>query len=174
MFLLCFSPSEQYRALHYFFVASSFWGFIFFDLLYIAVVINYSSQCQLIIFYIENIKDKVQNKAYKSLNEACKVSVCLCLSVCVSVFDNFIWHTKHSAVCVYVSVCVHVHVCVSVSVCTCMYMCMCVSVYVHVCVCTCTYTCMCVSLSVTVCVCLCLCICMCVYSMYLSVSGYLY
>ena len=82
---LCFSPSERYRAIHYFFVASSFLGFIFFDLLYIAVVINYSSQCQLITFYIENIRDKVQNKAYKSLNEACKVSVCLYLSVCLSV-----------------------------------------------------------------------------------------
>lgn len=48
-------------------------GFAFFDLLYIAVVINYASQCQLLIFYIENIKDKVISKHYKTLTDATKV-----------------------------------------------------------------------------------------------------
>ena len=55
-------------------------GFAFFDLLYIAVVINYVSQCQLLIFYIENIKDKVINKRYKTLTDASKVcDIILCL-----------------------------------------------------------------------------------------------
>ena len=49
-------------------------GFVFFDLLYIAVVINYASQCQMLSFYIDNIVDKVQNKHYKNLNSATKVS----------------------------------------------------------------------------------------------------
>ena len=48
---------------------------MFFDLLYIAVVINYCSQCQLLTYYVENLIDKVQNKKYKNLNDAIKVII---------------------------------------------------------------------------------------------------
>ena len=70
----CFCRSfKTYEGLHYSLVSFSMFGFVFFDLLYIAVVINYASQCQLLTFYIENIKDKVLNKQYKTLSSALKV-----------------------------------------------------------------------------------------------------
>lgn len=62
---------ESYEGLHYFLVIISLIGFIFFDLLYILVIINYVSQCQLIIFFIQSIITSVSNKA-KSLVEATK------------------------------------------------------------------------------------------------------
>ncbi|XP_019856102.1 PREDICTED: uncharacterized protein LOC105313927 [Amphimedon queenslandica] len=61
-----------YDGLHYSLVSFAMLGFVFFDLLYIAVVINYASQCQMLSFYIDNIVDKVQNKHYKNLNTATK------------------------------------------------------------------------------------------------------
>jgi hypothetical protein len=63
---------ETYNGLQYFFVCSSLLGFMFFDLLYIAVVINYTSQCQMLLFYIENIIEKVKAKHYHTLNDATK------------------------------------------------------------------------------------------------------
>ena len=48
-------------------------GFLFFDMLYVAVVINYCTQCQLLHYYVSSIKDKVVNKAYL-LGDAVKVS----------------------------------------------------------------------------------------------------
>lgn len=71
-----FSSRDIYEGLHYAFVCTSMFGFIFFDLLYIAVVINYVSQCQLLSFYIENVTDKVENKRYKTLTDASKVNEC--------------------------------------------------------------------------------------------------
>lgn len=65
-------------------------GFVFFDLLYVAITINYCSQCQLLKYYIENVIDKVQNKKYKSLDRACQVgrlgnisSYVLCIEVTI-------------------------------------------------------------------------------------------
>ena len=86
-----FSPNDTYDGLHYAFVCSSMLGFIFFDLLYIAVVINYVSQCQLLSFYIENVTDKVENKRYKTLTDASKVNDCYCdfLSVMLCMLDDF-------------------------------------------------------------------------------------
>ena len=52
-------------------------GFVCFDLLYIAVVITYTSQSQLLWFYISSVLDKVRTKAY-SLGDAIKVRVCGC------------------------------------------------------------------------------------------------
>ena len=48
-------------------------GFLFFDLLYAAVVINYCTQCQLLHYYVVGIKQKVLNKAYL-LGDAVKVN----------------------------------------------------------------------------------------------------
>ncbi len=62
-----------YSALHYLFISCSLFGFIFFDFLYIAVIINYCLQCQLLTFYVNNIRKQVLSKNYKSLHEACKV-----------------------------------------------------------------------------------------------------
>ena len=73
---LCFflySGETEYRVAHYSLVVFAFFGFLFFDLLYVAVTINYCSQCQLLTFYIENVQDKVRNKKYKDLNLASKV-----------------------------------------------------------------------------------------------------
>ena len=62
-----------YTVVHYSLVIFAYFGFLFFDLLYIAVTINYCSQCQLLTFYIDNIQDKVRNKKYDNLNLAMKV-----------------------------------------------------------------------------------------------------
>ena len=47
-------------------------GFIFFDLLYVAVMINYISQCQLLHYFVINVTEKVRHKAY-GLGDAIKV-----------------------------------------------------------------------------------------------------
>ena len=89
--LSSFYRSENgYTSLHFFLVVISLIGFLFFDLLYIAVTINYCSQCQLLTFYIENVLDKVRNKKYRDLNLASQVSKD-CVDTC--------------------NVVVHVHVC---------------------------------------------------------------
>ncbi len=64
---------DDYKIVHYLLVVFAYFGFLFFDLLYIAVTINYCSQCQLLTFYIDNIQDKVRNKKYDNLNLAIKV-----------------------------------------------------------------------------------------------------
>jgi hypothetical protein len=56
----------------YFFVAFSLLGFVFFDMVYLSVIVTYASQSELIQFYIMGIIDKVNTKAY-SLEEAMKV-----------------------------------------------------------------------------------------------------
>lgn len=48
-------------------------GFIFFDLLYVAVILNYCSQCTLLHFYVINVCEKIRHKAYP-LGDAVKVS----------------------------------------------------------------------------------------------------
>lgn len=62
-----------YDVRRYILVISALFGFVFFDLLYISVVIYYISQAQLIIYLLRSIKDKVRNKV-TSLGEAVKVS----------------------------------------------------------------------------------------------------
>ena len=54
------------------FVISALLGFVCFDLLYMAVVMMYTSQSQLLRFFISSIIDKVRTKAY-SLGDAIKV-----------------------------------------------------------------------------------------------------
>lgn len=51
--------------LRFSFVIFSIFGFVCFDLLYVAVVINYTSQGQLLLYYIRSIIDRVRNKAYR-------------------------------------------------------------------------------------------------------------
>ena len=65
-------PGEE--VVRFILVISCIVGFIFFDLFYVAAVINYASQCQLLCFYIASIMDKVQDKAY-TLEDAIKVRV---------------------------------------------------------------------------------------------------
>ena len=64
---------SDYNTIHYLLVVIAYFGFLFFDLLYIAVTINYCSQCQLLTFYIDNIQEKVKNKKYDNLNMAITV-----------------------------------------------------------------------------------------------------
>lgn len=47
-------------------------GFLFFDLLYVAVIVNYCSQCQLLHYYVVNVTEKIRHKAY-ALGDAVKV-----------------------------------------------------------------------------------------------------
>lgn len=54
------------------FVLFTLVGFVFFDLLYFAVVIAYVSQGQLIQYYIVSIMEKVRAKTY-SLEDSIKV-----------------------------------------------------------------------------------------------------
>ena len=58
--------------IRYIFVALSLLGFVFFDMVYLSVIITYASQSELIQFYIMGIIDKVSTKAY-SLEDAMKV-----------------------------------------------------------------------------------------------------
>ena len=58
--------------IRYLFVAFSLLGFVFFDMVYLSMIITYASQSELIQFYIMGIIDKVNTKAY-SLEEAMKV-----------------------------------------------------------------------------------------------------
>lgn len=77
--LLPSSPSP----LRYFLVILTLAGYIIVDLVYISVLINYVSQCQLIIVFITSITEGVRNKSL-SLEEASKVCIwchqplCLC------------------------------------------------------------------------------------------------
>ena len=57
------------------FVTSSLLGFMCFDLLHITVVMMYTSQSQLLQFFISSIIDKVRTKAY-SIGDTIKVRVC--------------------------------------------------------------------------------------------------
>eukprot|EP00731_Ephydatia_muelleri_P036876 Em0343g2a len=63
-----------YDVRRYILVISALFGFVFFDLLYISVVIYYISQAQLIIYLLRSIKDKVRNKV-TSLGEAVKLNM---------------------------------------------------------------------------------------------------
>lgn len=65
----------DYKYYHYSFVSMAMVGFEFFDLLYMAVTINFCYQCQLLKYYIENIIEKVQDRKYKSISAACKVRI---------------------------------------------------------------------------------------------------
>lgn len=59
--------------MRYTFVIYSIFGFILFDLLYVAVVLTYMCQAQLLLTYINSVIDKVQTKAY-DLGKAIRVS----------------------------------------------------------------------------------------------------
>lgn len=59
--------------IRYTFVIYSIFGFILFDLLYVAVVLTYMCQAQLLLTYINSVIDKVQTKAY-DLGKAIRVS----------------------------------------------------------------------------------------------------
>lgn len=49
-------------------------GFMFFDLLYVAVILNYCSQCTLLHDYVMNVREKIRQKAYP-LGDAVKVGI---------------------------------------------------------------------------------------------------
>lgn len=60
-----------YNLRRYFLVISALFGFMFFDFLYVSVVVYYISQGELIIYLLRSIKDKVRNKI-GTLDEAVK------------------------------------------------------------------------------------------------------
>ena len=72
----CSTTEHQLREeiLRYSFVIYSVFGFVLFDLLYVAVVLTYVSHAQLLLTYIHSVIDKVQTKAY-DLGKAVRVSV---------------------------------------------------------------------------------------------------
>lgn len=51
-------------------LAFTFFGFIALDLLYVKVIMRYVYRCQMIIYYLQLILDKVENKKYTKQNEA--------------------------------------------------------------------------------------------------------
>ena len=57
----------------YILVISSLFGFFTFDALYGTVVINYVSQCELIIYFLRSVNVKVTTKS-QPLDEAIKVN----------------------------------------------------------------------------------------------------
>ena len=81
VYCIVYRNKSAYDGIHYLLVVLAYFGFMFFDLLFIAVTINYCSQCQLLTFYIDNIQDKVRNKKYDNLHIAIKVRTILELKV---------------------------------------------------------------------------------------------
>ena len=48
-------------------------GFLFFDILYVAVVVNYAAQSEMNIYFLRAITSLVKTKKYDSLETAIKV-----------------------------------------------------------------------------------------------------
>ena len=78
LFFYYYSSSPPVRIV---LVAISLLGFIVFDVAYIAVVINYSMQCQLMIYYLQSICTRIQAKEWE-IDEAIKVCYNLFVFVC--------------------------------------------------------------------------------------------
>lgn len=53
----------------------SIFGFMFFDAVYVAAVVNYAVQSEMNIYLLQSIKIKVLSRKYQSTDEAIKVSV---------------------------------------------------------------------------------------------------
>ena len=107
----------------------SIFGFMFFDAVYVAAVVNYAVQSEMNIYLLQSIKLKVLTRKYESTDEAIKVRCCfvwcksVCASVCVCVCVGGCVHNARTRVCM----CACVRVCV-VHKCLCVYMCVCLYV----------------------------------------------
>ena len=105
----------------------SIFGFMFFDAVYVAAVVNYAVQSEMNIYLLQSIKLKVLTRKYESTDEAIKVRCCfvwcksVCASVCVCVCVGGCVHNARTRVCMCACVCVW---CISACVCTCVYACM--------------------------------------------------
>ena len=99
------SNNTSYQAQRLTFSIFSLVGFMFVDLLYIAVIINYSCQCELLKAYIVNIKVKTRHKSYL-LGDSVKVQ-CASKSIAPSTFCSLLCllSMKHFYVCYVVHVC---------------------------------------------------------------------
>ena len=58
-----------------FLIILSLIGFVFFDIVYVAAVMNYTAQSEIIIYWLYSVRIKVENKTYKQLDEAVKVCI---------------------------------------------------------------------------------------------------
>lgn len=67
MFILSISPYVKVIL-----IVVSLFGFIVFDIAYTAAVINYSMQCQLMVYYIQSICNRIVAKEWE-IDEAIKV-----------------------------------------------------------------------------------------------------
>ena len=70
---MCCCTCREYKAVIWSLSVFIVIGFVFFDLLYVAVILNYCSQCTLLHFYVINVCEKIRHKAYP-LGDAVKVS----------------------------------------------------------------------------------------------------
>ena len=59
----------------------AFIGVTIFDIFYIVVIVTYVSQCQLLIYYIDNICERVKSSSVP-FDVAIKVSTCCCCCGC--------------------------------------------------------------------------------------------
>lgn len=53
----------------------SIFGFIFFDTVYIAAVVNYAAQCEMNIYLLQSIKIRILSRKYSTTDEAIKVDI---------------------------------------------------------------------------------------------------
>ena len=63
-------------------------GFMFFDAVYVAAVVNYAVQSEMNIYLLQSIKLRVLSRKYETTDEAIKVSLCLCVynaPMCLSI-----------------------------------------------------------------------------------------
>jgi len=51
----------------------SIFGFIFFDAVYVAAVVNHATQCEMNIYLLQSIKIRILSRKYSTIDEAIKV-----------------------------------------------------------------------------------------------------
>ena len=92
MFFCCSKPPSEVDALRYILITLSVVGFTANDLFYIAAIINYSLQCQLITFLINVTVDRICKQQCK-IDQAIKVPIC--------VHTSLKYHIPVLSICVY-------------------------------------------------------------------------
>ena len=89
----CRPPQPEYQGRRYIYIAVSIVGFTISDLFYIAAVINYALQCQLITFLVNVTVERVRNNCLKIDHV---IKVCMVRTVCTWCYIYFSGNQSHS------------------------------------------------------------------------------
>ncbi len=66
-------------------------GFLFFDFVYVAAVVNYAAQSEMNIYLLDAIKKLVQDKGYPGNGLEASIKVCTCVVGGPSVISGLDW-----------------------------------------------------------------------------------